>query len=226
MKIVAINGSGTGNAGATGKTLMAVADGARAAGAEVETFLLTELTISPCKSCHTCQKTGRCIFNDDYPAIRDAMMQADGLVLASPNYIFNVSASIKALLDRSFSFLFHCQALFGKYGAVVVASAGPMYQPVEEYLSHVIGTLGCWKVGSLAVASDQMNIPDERTKVLENASELGRSLVEAVKARRQFPEQEEQRTMAFEMMRWLVQSQKDRSPYEYDYWQRRWGMDE
>jgi multimeric flavodoxin WrbA len=154
------------------------------------------------------------------------MMQADGLVLASPNYIFNVSASIKALLDRSFSFLFHCQALFGKYGAAVVASAGPMYQPVEEYLSHVIGTLGCWKVGSLAVASDQMNIPDERTKVLENATELGRSLVEAVKARRQFPEQEEQRTMAFEMMRWLVQSQKDRSPYEYDYWQRRWGMDE
>ena len=65
MKIVVINGSGTGTSGATGQTLVGVVDGARAAGAEVETFLLTNLTINPCTGCQTCQKMGQCIFDDD-----------------------------------------------------------------------------------------------------------------------------------------------------------------
>jgi len=226
MKIVAINGSGTGAAGSTGQALEGVAEGARAAGAEVETFLLTKLTINPCKSCHTCQKVGRCVIDDDYPKIRDAMIEADGLVLASPNYISNVSAHIKALLDRSFSILFHCQAMHGKYSAVVISSGGPMYQRVENYLLHVTGTMGCWKVGSLVVAGDQMEVPDECVGVLEEAKDLGRRLAEAIKTGEQFPEQEEQREMAFEMMRWLVESQKDTSPYEYEYWQKHWGMGE
>jgi multimeric flavodoxin WrbA len=226
MKIVAINGSGTGAAGSTGQTLTGVVEGARAAGAEVETFLLTNLTISPCKGCHTCQKTGQCIINDDYQKVSEAMLKADGLVIASPNYISNVSASIKALLDRSFSILFHCQAMRGKYGAVVVASAGPVYQQVEDYLLHVTGTMGCWNVGSLVVASAQMGITDEHEKTLEDAKDLGRRLVEAIKTKQCFPEQEEQRELAFETMRWLVETQKDTSPHEYEYWQQRWGFGE
>jgi multimeric flavodoxin WrbA len=91
MKIVVINGSGTGTSGATGKTLVGVVDGAHAAEAEVETFLLAELIINPCKGCKTCQKTGQCVIDDDYPKISEAMMDADGLVLASPNYISNVA---------------------------------------------------------------------------------------------------------------------------------------
>ena len=51
MKIVVINGSGTGTSGATGQTLVGVVDCAHSAGAEVETFLLTELIINPCKGC-------------------------------------------------------------------------------------------------------------------------------------------------------------------------------
>ncbi len=226
MKIVVINGSGTGASGATGQILVGLVDGAHSAGAEVETFLLTELIINPCKGCKTCQKTGQCVIDDDYQKISEAMMKADGLVLASPNYISNVSSSIKALLDRSFSKLFHCQAMHGKYGVVVTVSGGPLYQQVEDYLLHVTGTMGCWKVGSIAVTSDQMNIPDERTKVLEEAKALGHSLVEAIKTRKHFPEQKEEREMTFEMARRLVESHKDTAHYEYEYWQKHWGQDE
>jgi len=223
MKIVVINGSGTGTSGATGHVLAGVVDGVRAAGAEVKTFLLTELTINPCKGCRTCQKTGQCVIDDDYPEVSTAMMEADGLVLASPNYISNVSSHIKALLDRSFSKLFHCQAMHGKYGAVVIVSGGPLYQQVEDYLLHVTGTMGCWKVGSLSVVSDRMNIPDERIKVLEEAMGLGRRLVEAIKTRQAFPEQQEEREMTFAMARCLVESQKDNWHYEYEYWQKHCG---
>jgi multimeric flavodoxin WrbA len=222
MKIVAINGSGSGSAGATGQTLEGVVKGIRESGAEVEIFVLNELKISPCSGCGTCKRTGQCVFKDDYPKIKDALLEADGVVLASPNYIRNVSSQIKAFLDRSFCFLFHCQAMNGKYGAVVVASGGPQYQPVEDYLMHVSGSMGCWKVGSVVAADAQMKDSDERVNVLDEARTLGRSLSNAVRTKQPFRDQVEERETTFEVMRWLVESTKDEAPFEYEYWQKHW----
>jgi multimeric flavodoxin WrbA len=220
MKIVAINGSGTGAKGATGQALEGVLEGVRESGAEVELFLLNELKITPCTGCGTCKRTGQCVFKDDYLKIKDAMLAVDGVVLASPNYISNVSSQIKAFLDRSFCFLFHCQAMNGKYGAVVVASGGPRYEPVEEYLMHVTGSMGCWRVGSIVAATAQMDDPDERASVMDEARVLGRNLVTAIKTKQCFPDQEEERENTFEVVRWLVESTKEEAPFEYEYWQK------
>ena len=222
MKIVAINGSGTGTKGVTGQTLESVMEGIRESGVEVEPFILNDLKITPCTGCGTCKRTGQCVFKDDYPKIKDAMLASDGVILASPNYISNVSSQIKAFLDRSFCFLFHCQAMNGKYGAVVVVSGGPQYQPVEDYLLHVTGSMGCWKVGSIVSATAQMEDTDECTRVMDEAKALGRSLVKAVQTKQAFPEQEEERSTTFEVMRWLVESTKDESSFEYEYWQKHW----
>jgi multimeric flavodoxin WrbA len=220
MRIVAINGSGTGAKGVTGQTLEGVVEGVRESGAEVELFFLNELKITPCTGCGTCKRTGQCVFKDDYPKIKDAMLAADGVIFSSPNYIRNVSSQIKALLDRSFCFLFHCQAMKGKYGVVVIASGGPQYQPVEDYLMHVTGSMGCWKVGSVVAAESQMNDSDERVNVLDEAAALGRRLVNAIKTKQSFPDQEEEREMTFEMMRWMIDKTKDDAPFEYEYWQK------
>jgi multimeric flavodoxin WrbA len=220
MKIVAINGSGTGAKGATGQTLEGVVEGVRESGAEVELFLLNELKITPCTGCGTCKRMGQCVFKDDYPKIKDAMLGADGVVFSSPNYISNVSSQIKSLLDRSFCFLFHCQAMKGKYGAVVIASGGPQYQTVEDYLMHVTGSMGCWKVGSIVASDAQMKDSDERKSVLDEARILGRSLVTAIKTKKCFPDQEEEIEMTFEVMRWMIENTKDEAPFEYEYWQK------
>jgi hypothetical protein len=110
----------------------------------------------------------------------------------------------------------------GKYGAVVIASGGPQYQPVEDYLMHVTGTMGCWKVGSIVAAGAQMNDSDERAVVLDEARMLGRNLVNAIKINQCFPDQEEERETTFEVARWLVESTKDEAPFEYEYWQKHW----
>jgi hypothetical protein len=54
---------------------------------------------------------------------------------------------------------------------------------------------------------------------------LGRRLVEAIKTRQAFPEQQEEREMTFAMARCLVESQKDNWHYEYEYWQKHCGKD-
>ena len=110
----------------------------------------------------------------------------------------------------------------GKYGAVVVASGGPRYEPVEEYLMHVTGSMGCWRVGSIVAATAQMDDPDERASVMDEARVLGRNLVTAIKTKQCFPDQEEERENTFEVVRWLVESTKDEAPFEYEYWQKHW----
>lgn len=221
MKIVAVNGSPTGSKGTTGRTLAALVEGARSEGAEVQIFELGAGTVKPCISCHTCQREGRCVIEDDCPAIHRAMVESDGLVLASPNYIYNVSAQMKAFLDRSFS-MFHCQTLNGTYGASVIASGGPGYELIENYLMRTLGGLGCWKVGNIVAAGGALDDPDQAPGILQEARQLGISLAKAIAAKTSFAEQIEERSNTFEIMRWLVESQKDQWPYEYRYWQEHW----
>jgi hypothetical protein len=121
--------------------------------------------------------------------------------------------------------MFHCQAMHKKYGAVVVASGGPFFEEVERYMLRVTGNMGCWKVGSLVVAEAQMEDPEERTSVLEDAKALGRNLVNAMETKQAFPDQEENREMTFEAMRWLVETNKEKWPHEYAYWQTHWKND-
>jgi len=221
MKIVAVNGSPTGSRGVTGITLAALIEGAQAEGAEVQLFELGAGTVRPCISCHTCQREGRCVIEDDCQAIHEAMHAADGLVLASPNYIYNVSSQMKALLDRSFS-LYHRQSLHGKYGACVIASGGPQYELVENYLMSTLGNIGCWKVGSIVVGGIQMEDPEETASVMQEARELGCRLAQAIATQLIYPEQINGRNDTFEVMRWLVESQKEDWPHEYRYWQEHW----
>jgi multimeric flavodoxin WrbA len=221
MKIVAINGSPTGSNGTTGKVLAALIEGAEKEGAEVRLFELGAGTVKPCISCHTCQKEGYCVIEDDLQAIHKAMLEADGLVLGTPNYIDDVSAQLKALLDRSFS-MYHCQMLNGKYGACVVASGGPRYERVEEYLMDKIGNIGCWKVGSMVAAGGLIQDPEYAPAIEEEARELGRTLARAIATQTTFPEQIDARHDCFEVMRWLVEDQKEEWPFEYQYWQTHW----
>ena len=76
MNIVAVNGSPTGAQGSTGRLLAALIEGACEAGAAVTLFELGQLTVKPCTSCRTCQQTGSCVIDDDYPRIKAAMIAA------------------------------------------------------------------------------------------------------------------------------------------------------
>ncbi|MEI8140285.1 MAG: NAD(P)H-dependent oxidoreductase [bacterium] len=54
---------------------------------------------------------------------KSQMLEADGIVLASPVYLDHVTAQMKALLDRTSHFV-HCLRLTGKYMAALTTSGG------------------------------------------------------------------------------------------------------
>ena len=78
--------------------------GAEAAGAVVRRFDLFRLErYTGCISCFGCKRErnkGRCVCRDGLTPVLDAIRAADGLILGSPNYLSELTASFRALYER------------------------------------------------------------------------------------------------------------------------------
>ncbi len=220
MNIVAVLGSPHGMKGSTGKVLDALIAAAKGRGAEVKLFSLAELKVGPCRACDTCHRTGKCPTRDDFNKIKKSMLEADGVVLASPNYIASVSGQMKCLFDRLCGPL-HLQAMEGKYGAAVVTSGSKESAEVEAYILRFLRALGCWTVGSVGAEARALADPATASPVLAAAADLGSRLVAAIDAKAAYPDQLPERRAFYERMKALVAMRKADWPYEYDQWQAR-----
>lgn len=83
---------------------------------------LVDKDIRPCKACYRCL-TGECPLKDDYAAVLDALLTADGVIVAAPAYLHGTHSSIQRFLDRGLHFWKHVDLLAGK-PALAVATAG------------------------------------------------------------------------------------------------------
>ena len=81
-----------------------VAAGARAAGAQVESFYLHAMDIQACDACGMCQGVAGldCIVEDDMQRLYPKLWETDAVVYASPVYWFTISAQLKLFMDRCY----------------------------------------------------------------------------------------------------------------------------
>ena len=220
MKIIAINGSPRGMGGTTGRLLEEVLAGVTQAGAEVEIISLAETPIKPCVACDTCHRIGICPIKDEYEPIKEKLLAADGFILASPNYIFSVSAQLKAFLDRA-NGLMHCTALEGKYAVVVETSGGGEDEEVLEYLERVVSSLGALSVGGIgSPGAGPRQFPDQEA-LFEKAHALGRGLCTSIRDKRAFPAQDAARLAFRVRMEQLISYMGEYWPYEREFWAKR-----
>ncbi len=102
-KIVVVN-AGPRKGWNTDTLLMEAAKGAEAAGAEIVKFDLFRLEkYTGCISCFGCKREkfkGHCICKDGLTPVLDAIREADGLIIGSPNYLSEMTASFRALYER------------------------------------------------------------------------------------------------------------------------------
>ena len=102
-KIVVVN-AGPRKGWNTDILLSEASDGAVSAGAEIQRFDLFKLErYTGCISCFGCKREkfkGHCICKDGLTPVLDAIREADGLIIGSPNYLSNVTASFRALYER------------------------------------------------------------------------------------------------------------------------------
>lgn len=102
-KIIAVN-AGPRKGWNTDTLITEAARGAESAGAEVEKFDLFRLErYTGCISCFGCKKEknkGHCVCQDGLTPVLDAIREADGLIIGSPNYLSEMTASFRALYER------------------------------------------------------------------------------------------------------------------------------
>lgn len=79
----------------------AVLKGVRAAGGTPEIIRLCELKFSPCISCGGCNKTGKCVVEDDMTPLYDKILATDLIIVASPIFFYGITAQAKAFIDRT-----------------------------------------------------------------------------------------------------------------------------
>ncbi len=223
MKIIAIVGSPRGVKGATGALMKIVLQGAESLGATTEIFAIKGQEIKPCRACNTCHKEGVCPQKDSFRTIKESIDHAHGLVLGSPNYIFHVSAQLKAFLDRCCGMV-HCQGFEGKYGVAVVTSGGGDEAPIADYMQHFLAITGAIPVGAVWARMGQIQGYNFPSEIREKAFSLGERLVKAWMAKEEIPGYKEVTQDFRERMRSLMLWRKKEWPYEYEYWKAHRGL--
>ncbi len=102
-KIVVVN-AGPRKGWNTDTIITEASKGAESVGAEIVRFNLFGLDkYTGCISCFGCKKEqfkGHCICRDGLTQVLDAIRESDGLIIGSPNYLSNLTASFRALYER------------------------------------------------------------------------------------------------------------------------------
>ena len=117
MKVVLINGSPH-RKGNTFIALSEVAGALEKEGVQSEIIQLGIKAVQGCIACNKCAELGHCVFQDTlYNQVREALQEADGIVVGSPVYYAGPNGALCALLDRVF---YSCSELLAyKAGASV-----------------------------------------------------------------------------------------------------------
>lgn len=110
---------------------------------EYEIVSLSDYRLQTCRGCKVCFTNGEehCPLKDDRDVLIEKMITSDGVVFASPNYSFQVSALMKTFLDR-LGFAFHRPRFFGKTFTSIVTQGIYGGNKIVDYLDFVGNGLG------------------------------------------------------------------------------------
>ena len=189
MAVVAFIGSPR-KKGNTETLIRAVARGVEQAGGKIEIVRLCELDIAPCLGCGGCDKTGKCVVEDDMTGLYDKLLNAGALIIASPVYFYSVSAQTKTFIDRLQAMWARKQLLMAKgewredpgrrgYLVSVAATRGEkVFVGAQLCVRYVYDALGFVYAGDLLVrGADSRGEVKKVQKSMAEAEKFGAGMV-------------------------------------------------
>lgn len=212
MRVLLISSSPHKEKSRTFRLAKEVLSGLAQEGADIETIHLDNFQIFFCKHCEEChKKILHCSIKDDVHVILEKMLAADGIILASPNYINQVTASMKALFDRSAHFI-HCKRLLGKYIVGVVCSGSGQDKEILDYIKFYGHTCGAQYSGGVSSAAHSVE------EKMEEAFKLGRKLSADIQEKKVYPDQIELIEQGRKHFKEIIKLRKNEWQEEYQYW--------
>jgi multimeric flavodoxin WrbA len=152
-----------------------------------ERIRLAELDIHPCIGCGSCEKSGKCVFNDDMQELYPKIANADRIIIGSPIYFYNVTAQTKLFIDR-------CQALWsrkyvlkkkistlpdrqGFLVSVAATSGERIFEGARLTARYAFDAMDCQYSNELLVrGQDKQGVIAEQPASMEQAVQFGATL--------------------------------------------------
>jgi multimeric flavodoxin WrbA len=189
MKVLGIYGSAR-KGGNSDQLLDKALEGAESSGAEILRVYARDLTISGCRACGGCDKTGKCVVKDDMMSVYAQFEEADIIFLASPIYFYGMTGQVKLLIDRaqamwSKRFLEKTQEQRKRYDsgmgyliAVGATSGKNLFEGVQLTAKYFFDALDMSYEGGLFYRKmDKKNAVSENPEALQEALDLGKKAV-------------------------------------------------
>ena len=185
---------------------------------EFEIIPLSDYRLGTCRGCQLCFDKGEefCPLKDDRDMLIDKIMASDGVVFASPNYSFQVSAIMKIFLDR-LGFVFHRPRFFGKTFTSIIAQGIYGGGKIVRYLDFVGNGLGFNTVKGSCVTALQPMTEKEKEKIDKVLARQSRRFYERL-VNPTYPVPTLFRLMAFRMARTSIRLELDENSRDYAYY--------
>jgi multimeric flavodoxin WrbA len=185
---------------------------------DYEIIRLSEYNLGTCKGCKLCLDRGEelCNLKDDRNILLEKMKASDGVIFASPNYSFHVSALMKQFLDR-LGFFFHRPQFFGKTFTSIVAQGVYGGNKIVKYFNFIGKALGFNVVKGICVTNlepiSEKAVAKNEKRIEKLAGKYYRQLV-----KNELPNPSLFDLFIFRMSRTSMKMKQDESFRDYNYY--------
>jgi multimeric flavodoxin WrbA len=185
---------------------------------EYEIVILSDYRLGICRGCKVCFEKGEefCPLKDDRDVLIKKMMLSDGVIFASPNYSFQVSANMKIFLDR-LGFVFHRPCFFGKTFTSIVAQGIYGGSKIVSYLDFVGNGLGFNTVKGTCITALEPMTEKENQKIDKALSKHSRRFYERL-LKSNYPVPTMFKLMVFRMGRTSMYLELDDKSRDYTFY--------
>ena len=182
MKILAISGSPRPKGNTNYLVDLALSEAVNM-GADTEKIILSQYKVNPCLGHDDCDSFESCLQKDDAGWILDKFREADGVILATPVYYYNVSAQMKAFIDRNYYIYRHAQKYAARAIGIVVVGEQIGIEDTLHTLRQFADEFDVSEDGIFAVSGYASRIGDagKDLRLAAEARELGRRMAQYLK---------------------------------------------
>ena len=136
--------------------------------------------IRGCRACDQCWSKGEpCVFKDDFSELVPLLEEADILVFVTPLYYYNMSAQLKAAVDRFYAYdSASCKRPLKLKEGILLACAGGSggFDGLVSTYHHINNFLHLKNAGVLTVSNVDTKEDLIKTNALKDAELIGKNL--------------------------------------------------
>ncbi len=163
--------------------------GANEEGAETELLTIGDKDIKPCDACLSCQKTGECHIKDDMQMVYEKMLNADGIILGTPVYLWTMSAQAKILLDRTYALRYPNLKLANKVGGALAVAGRDGAVGTLNIFQRYFANSHMFTVDFADGLAGEKGAIIKDKRGMKSAYEMGRQITLLIKQKPKFPEE-------------------------------------